>query len=171
MEAEGVSAPLEIFIHTALYKARSDVQAVVHIHPVMPVLFSICNLPLQPLFGAYDPMAAVLALDGVPVFDRSILIENHELGEAFANTMGDSPACIMRGHGITTVGETVTQAALTAIQLNELAAVNYQARQLGEPRPIAEEDREAILRTGRQGTNNPKRLEALWRYYVALTDA
>ena len=38
-----------------LYKTRPDVQCVVHVHPLTVVLFTICNKPLLPLYGAYDP--------------------------------------------------------------------------------------------------------------------
>src|SRR5262245_27482254 len=53
--AAGLEAPLEVHIHTAVYKARPDVFGVVHGHPLSVVLFTICNKPLLPLYGAYDP--------------------------------------------------------------------------------------------------------------------
>ena len=165
--AEGLESPIEVFIHTAIYKARPEVNSVVHMHPATVVLFTICNKPLQPLFGAYDPSALQIALEGVPTFDRSVLVSNPTLGAELARTMGNAKTCMMRGHGITTAGPSVEEAALYAIHLNELATMNYQAHLLGEPRPISEEDqatfREALRRSG------GGRAGAAWRYYRALT--
>jgi ribulose-5-phosphate 4-epimerase/fuculose-1-phosphate aldolase len=165
----GLEAPIEVFIHTEIYKARPEVNSVVHIHPATVVLFTICNKPLLPLFGAYDPSALALALEGIPTFDRSILVSTPALGDALARAMGKAKTCMMRGHGITTAGATVEEAALYAIHLNELAVMNYQAHLLGEPRPISEEDL-ATFRTMMQRSGGPSaRAGAAWRYYRELT--
>ena len=167
--ATGLSAPIEVFIHTAIYKARPEVNSVVHVHPAMVVLFTICNKPLLPIFGAYDPSALQLALEGIPTFDRSILVSTPELGDALMRAMGNAKTCMMRGHGITTAGGSVEEAALYAIHLNELATMNYQAQLLGEPRPISAED-QAAFRALQRPTGRPsERIGALWRYYQTLT--
>jgi ribulose-5-phosphate 4-epimerase/fuculose-1-phosphate aldolase len=166
----GLAAPNEVFIHTALYKARPDVNSVVHIHPATVVLFTICDKPLLPIFGAYDPSALQLALEGIPTFDRSILVSTPELGNELARTIGTHKTCMMRGHGITTAGGTVEEAALYAIQLNELATMNYQARLLGDPRPISDEDQAAFRNTARSSGGPKSRVAAAWRYYCTLTE-
>src|SRR5919198_1381112 len=143
--AEGLESPQEVFIHTWLYKTRPDVNCVVHVHPVTVVLFTICNKPLQPLFGAYDPSGLRLAVSGLPTYRRSITVSNEELGEEFAAAMGDKSACLMRGHGITTAGESVEEASLTAIKLNDLAEINYRAHLLGSPEPIPKEDIDILV--------------------------
>lgn len=166
----GLAVPIEVFIHTAVYRARPEVGAVTHVHPETVVLFTICDKPLLPLFGAYDPASMQLALDGIPTFDRSLLIANPQLGSELAATMGRANVCLMRGHGITTAGTTVEEAALAAIRLNTLATVNYRAALLGTPRPIAPEEQEAFRALARDASSvGPARGRALWRYYVALT--
>jgi len=168
---EGLTAPVEVFIHTALYRARAQINAVVHVHPPTVVLFTICDKPLQPLFGAYDPNALKLALNGIPTYPRSILISTPELGDQLAGAIGDKPVCLMRGHGITTVGGTVEEAALNAIHLNELATMNFRAHQLGDPKPISAEDQAEFraLKLPRAGSRSGPTESALWRYYLALT--
>jgi L-fuculose-phosphate aldolase len=172
---DGLAAPLEIFIHTEIYKARPEVFSVIHMHPPTIMLFSICGKPLLPLYGAYDPSSARLAIDGIPLFDRSILIRNPELGMQLARVMGRSKTCVMRGHGITTAGPSVEQAALYAIQLNELATINYQAQLLGDPEPISQEDHEEMraLRSLESSSVNgapPSGGEAaIWEYFCRLT--
>ena len=175
---EGLESPIEVFIHTAVYRTRPDVNAVVHVHPTAVVLFTICNTPLLPLYGAYDPASLQLALEGIPTYERSILISTPELGADLVRAMGKASTCMMRGHGITTIGASVEEAALAAIHLNDLATVNYQARLLGDPMPISKEDQDAFARVGRAreragaGTEAGRpagRTAALWRYYCALT--
>lgn len=173
---EGLEPPLEVFIHTQVYRRRADVSAVVHVHPLTVVLFSICGKPLLPLYGAYDPPSARLAIDGVPIYPRSILCDTPGRGDELADALGSSKCCMMRGHGITTVGTSVEDAALTAIHLNNLADVNYKARLLGDATPIPE-DEQAFIYADRDGVGAvspgepPKgRPAALWRYYCSLVD-
>ena len=161
-----LKSPIEVFIHTAVYAARPDVQSVIHVHPPTVVLFTICDVPLLPIFGAFNPSALNLAMDGIPTYDRSILIKNPELGSDVATTLGDKKVCLMRGHGITAAGESVEEAAIFSIQLNDLAEMNYRARLLGTPRSITEED-QATFRGG--ADRLPSRLDALWRFYCVKT--
>jgi L-fuculose-phosphate aldolase len=140
---------------------------VVHVHPLTVVLFTICNKPLLPLFGAYDPSSLRLLMEGLATYPRSITVSNEKLGAEFAGAMGEKPACLMRGHGITTAGAGVEEATLTAIKLNELAEVNYRASLLGKPEPISQEDIDVILRSaGRQRSTTHS--VSNWRYYCKL---
>lgn len=172
-----LASPIEVFIHTQIYLARPDVHAVVHVHPPTAVLFTICNVPLLPIYGAYDPGSAIFAVEGVPRYEKSVLIETPSLGNELAGTLGSASACLMKGHGITTVGQSVEEAALAAIHLNELAEMNFRARLLGDPRAITAEEQEAIRKLERQSKATARigqpgpRQAALWRYYLALTGA
>jgi ribulose-5-phosphate 4-epimerase/fuculose-1-phosphate aldolase len=160
----------EVFIHTGIYRARPEVQCVVHVHPVTVVLFTICNLPLLPLYGAYDPSSLRLAMEGVPTYPRSVLIANDRLGKELAEALGKQRACLMRGHGITTVGPSVQEATLTAIRLNELAEINYRGRLLGNPQPISKEDMETFAPSPAEGRKWNVHTESAWRYYCNLLD-
>lgn len=166
---EGLSAPQEVFIHTEIYKARPDVRSVVHIHPPTVVLFSICRKPLRPLYGAYDPSSLKLALDGIPVYPRSVLIADAGLGVDLAKTLGNKCVCMMRGHGVTSVGGFVEQATINAIKLNELAEMNYRAHLLGGETEIDEEDIQTFRKMD-AGSKNREFNPSIWRYYCALTN-
>lgn len=173
---EGLEPPLEVYIHTQIYKRRPDVSAVVHVHPLSVVLFTICNKPLLPLYGAYDPPSARLAIEGIPTYPRSILCDTPERGDELADALAQSKCCMMRGHGITSVGRSVEEATLTAIHLNNLADVNYKAHLLGGAVPIPPDEQEFIY-ADRDGGRPPQpgevpegRPGALWRYYCSLAD-
>lgn len=162
---DGLVPPREVYIHTWLYKTRPEVNAVVHAHPPTVVLFTICNKPLLPLYGGYDPSSLRLLTEGIPTYPRSMTVTNDTMGKEFAATM-KGRACLMRGHGITTCGNTIEEASLTAISLNILAEMNYRAYLLGDPQPIPEEEIEAYKSPRKKRKDD----EALWRYYCKLVD-
>ncbi|HEY3303294.1 MAG TPA: class II aldolase/adducin family protein [Candidatus Binatia bacterium] len=167
---DDLAVPQEVFIHTWIYRARPDVGCVIHVHPATVVLFTICDLPILPLFGAYDPSGLRLAMEGVPTYPRSVLIANDKLGKELAASLGKQRACLMRGHGITAVGPSVQEATLTAIRLNELAEINYRGRLLGNPRPISKEDMETFSALPAEGRKSSVHTESAWRYYCNLLD-
>jgi ribulose-5-phosphate 4-epimerase/fuculose-1-phosphate aldolase len=82
----------------------------------------------------------------------------------------------MRGHGITTAADSIEEASVIALALNELATMNYQARVLGTPRPISQSDREALApvmkRLTARGAAPGEPGDSVvteWRYYCRLT--
>jgi len=163
---DNLSTPNEISIHSWIYRTRPEVNAVLHAHPATAVLLTCCNKPLLPLFGAYNPTSIRLWAEGIPIYPRSVLVSNDVLGKEFAETMRNSRACLMKGHGITTCGPNVEEAMLTAIALNDLAEMNFKAYQLGTPEPIPAEEIESVVATN-------VRIKAaggapLWRYYCQL---
>ena len=157
-----LDVPKEVFIHTWLYRTRPDVQSVLHAHPATVVLFTVCDKPLLPLFGAYDPSCLRLVRKELSLFPRSVLIADDTLGRNLAETIQSSKACMMRGHGITTCGASVEETTLTAIRLNEVAEINYRAYLLGNPQPISEEDIASFDQL-EEGSPAP-----YWRYYCRL---
>jgi ribulose-5-phosphate 4-epimerase/fuculose-1-phosphate aldolase len=173
----GLAVPNEIFIHTEIYKSRPEINAVVHVHPPMVVLFTICDKQLLPLYGAFDPPSAIMAIEGIPTYQRSITITTPALGQDLVKVMRGATICMMRGHGITAAGPSIETASIKAIQLNELAAMNYHAQLLGDPAPISAED-QAVFRNrsaarpgAAAGDGAQKYVISAWRYYCALTDA
>jgi L-fuculose-phosphate aldolase len=165
---DGLDVPQEVFIHTWLYKTRPEIQCVVHVHPLSVVLFTICNKPLQPLYGAYDPSGLRLLVEGLATYPRSITVSNDKLGQEFASAMGGKQACLMRGHGITCAGPNVEEATLTAIKLNDAAVINYQANLLGIPEPIPQEDIDVMV--GKARGSKSVHAGSNWRYYCKLLD-
>jgi len=173
---KGLRTPSEVYIHTEIFRARPEVNAVVHLHPPTVVLFTIVGERLLPIYGAYDPFGLGIALEEPPLFHKSVLINTPELGRELTAAIGAKRACLMRGHGITTAADSVEEASVIALALNELATMNYQARLLGAPRPISGEDREglrpAMKRLTERGTQAGEPGDAVateWRYYCRLT--
>ena len=128
------TVPNELPIHAEILRARPDVDAVVHCHPPSVLLAGLEDVPLRPVFGAYNIPAARLALDGVPVYRRSVLVRRPELGREVAAALGSAPVLVLRGHGIATVGSgphAVEQAVVRALALDVLARVSVESARLG----------------------------------------
>ncbi len=163
LDGEGsYEVPKEYPIYGELYKARPDVQCVIHAHPPAALLCGITNLEFRPIFGAYNIPAMRMALEGIPVFPRSLLVTRPEFAHSLIASMGEHHICLMKGHGITVTGATVEEATIRALNFNILAQVTLQVAQLGkQATPIAQEDIAELPNIG--NTFNDL---WTWRYYV-----
>ncbi len=126
---------LERFIHGEIYKARPDVNAVIHSHSPGVIPFGVTNVPMRPVFHP----AAFLAV-GVPVFEirdaggmTNMLVRNGALAKALATTLGDKPVALMRGHGNVVVGPNVKRATIRAVYTEVNARLQTIALGLGGP--------------------------------------
>jgi ribulose-5-phosphate 4-epimerase/fuculose-1-phosphate aldolase len=135
---------------------------VVHAHPPAVVLCSMAGIELRPIYGGYDPSSMRLSLKGIPVYPNTLTLNTKDQVHAMQKVMGASDVCILRGHGLIVVGNSVEQANITAIKVDTLARMNLQAASLGKVPAIPDADIEQFQhRTGR-GNSSP---EGLWRYY------
>jgi HCOMODA/2-hydroxy-3-carboxy-muconic semialdehyde decarboxylase len=133
VDAKGRGGYAERFIHGEIYRARSDVHAVVHAHSPSVVPFGVSATPLRPVFH----MAGFIG-DRVPVFDirkssgmTDMLISNAARGRALAQALGMGPAILMRGHGVAVVGPSLPFAVGRSIYLELNARIELQAIRLG----------------------------------------
>jgi len=157
------ATPNELPIHAEVLRARPDVNAVVHVHPPSVLLAGLAELPLRPVFGAYNIPAMRMAAAGVPVYARAVLIRRAALGREMVTAMGGADVCVLRGHGVTTAGESVEQAAVRALNLDVLARVTLELARLGGQVPdISSDDMAELPDLG--GAFNDL---AVWRHHVA----
>ena len=129
IDEKGAESVRERFIHGEIYKARSDVIAVVHNHSPSVIPFGATGVPMRPIYH----MAAFVG-EGVPVFEirdfekgTDLLVKTPSLGQALAKTLGAKPATLMRGHGATVVGENLPRAVGRSIYLELSARLQMQA--------------------------------------------
>ena len=71
---DGYAPPSELPIHAETLRRRPEVNAVVHAHAPSVVMADLAGLALRPIVGAYNIPAMRLALDGIPVYPRAVLI-------------------------------------------------------------------------------------------------
>jgi len=126
---------LERFIHGEIYRARPDVNAIVHCHAPSLIPFGVTGVALHPLYH----MSAFLGA-GVPVFDirkatggpTDLLVRTPDLGRALAKVLGPHPVALMRGHGAVVVGHDVQQAVFRSVYTELNAQLQTQAIALGK---------------------------------------
>lgn len=160
---DAYQVPNELPIHGELLRARPEVAAVVHAHPPAVLVCGVAGLELRPVFGAYNIPAMRMALEGIPVYPRSVLIRRPELAHEMMAAMGDRPVCVLKGHGVTVIGASVEQAVVRAINLNALATVTLEiARAGGKAEPIPAEDIAELPDLGSAFNDF-----AVWRYHAA----
>lgn len=162
-DAGGCTVPNELPIHGELLRARPEVNAVVHAHPPAVLLCGLAGLELRPVFGSYNIPAMRMAIDGIPVYRRSVLIRRADLAHEMIAAMGDRPVCVLKGHGITVTGVSVEEAVVRALNLNALATVTLELARLGaEPEPVPAEDVAELPDLGSAFNDL-----AVWRYHLA----
>ncbi len=151
----------ESFIHSEIYKRRPDVQSVVHSHAPSIVPFGTTTVALRAMFH----MSAFIG-QGLPIFDirdaagmTNMLVTNQDIGRALAETLGDRPAVLMRGHGAAIVGPSLPIAVGQSIYLAVNASMQAQAMALGGP--ITYLTPEEVELTG--WPDNYQRAWTLWR--------
>ena len=147
---EGDAVPSsESLTHMAVYKARSDISAVIHTHSIYASVLAVAGVPLPPIL---DELVAYL---GGPVEVAEYGFPSTEdLGEKAIQAMGERNAVFIRNHGVLAAGRDMPD-ALRACELVERAAQIYiQARALGSVRTLPSEVVEAELNIFRmrQGT-------------------
>ena len=133
VDQRGRTMYLERFIHGEIYRARPEVNAVVHSHSPAVVPFGVSSVALKPIYH----MSAFLHR-GVPVFEireaagmTDLLVRDPQLGRALARSLGDKPVALMRGHGNVTVGSGIPFAVYYAIYTEVNARLQLQAIGLG----------------------------------------
>ena len=117
----------EVFIHSELYKARPDVNSVIHTHPTYAVALSATGQALEPI-----SQPAVAFADGLPYFTRAIdLVRSQDLGAAVAKSLGPHKAVLLRNHGAAIVGANVEEATILAIMLDNACQIQLATMAAG----------------------------------------
>jgi ribulose-5-phosphate 4-epimerase/fuculose-1-phosphate aldolase len=152
-----ICGPGERFIHTEIYKARPDVNAIVHAHPANCIAFSVSNRPLQPLWHLCTEVS-----QGVPVHMKSIQIDTPELAADLAATMGNRPFVLLHGHGSVAVGDCMATACVRQISLERAAKLQATVDAMGGSVPIAADE---IKSDGLSVGLTQEEINAQWDYW------
>ena len=163
VDAQGRTSYLERFIHGELYKARSDIIAVVHSHSPAVIPFADTTVPLRPM----NHIAGFLGA-GAPIFEirdtagpaTDMLIRNPSLGHALAATLGTHSVALMRGHGSVAAAQSIRHVVFRAVYTEINARVQADAMKLGTPTFLNPEEAAAAAKTNDALVDRPW---ALWK--------
>lgn len=128
IEGDG-NVAIESPVHGAIYRARSDVMAIVRTqHSTYANVLGILGKPARPVHGFGTFLGAE-----VPIYPKIYLIVDKGLGDEVASTLGQAEAVILRGNGAVVTGRTVQEATVKSIFLEESCQLQYLALCAGEP--------------------------------------
>ncbi|KAK3065094.1 hypothetical protein LTS18_010801 [Coniosporium uncinatum] len=132
-------------IHSAIHQARPDVHAICHAHSIYGKAWSVFGKRLEML--TQDACKFFGQAQGV-YSDYGGVVLGFEEGKRIAAALGPrGKGCIMRNHGILTVGQTVDEAAFLFTSMERSCQVQLlvdAAAAKGTPKLIIE-DEEAML--------------------------
>ena len=126
--------PLEFHLHAGIYKARPDVNAIVHAHPKWSTFLTMVGQPYLPVYAQGSLVYPM------PVLDSPNSINNPVMAGRLAQTLGQGPAAMMKSHGAVTVGKNIVEAFVLANYMEENAYRQYMALQIGKPYVFTEEE-------------------------------
>lgn len=147
--------PLEFHLHAEIYRARPDVQVVMHTHPRWSTLLTIAGVPYQPVY------AQGVLLGDVPVMDSPLSINTRVMGERLAATLGAGRAVLLKSHGAAIVGSDITECFALTTYLEENARRQYMALQIGTPYVFSTDEQEAC----RRNLSSQSLFQKSWDYY------
>jgi L-fuculose-phosphate aldolase len=137
-------------MHTSIYRARPDVQCILHYHPDELVAASVT--------GGIKVVAncGVHFYRGTPIYDSPLLIRSHELGDKVAEILGDRNAVLLRGHGGTVVANDLDTLLRLGIDLVRTARIQIMAGSLGAAKTHTQAECEQMA-GGRERPNANRR--------------
>ena len=118
-------------MHLAIYRRRPEVQAVIHTHPPITIALTAAGHDLRPMFADYYVYLGA----NVPHLPY-VTVTTPELAAAVEDVAA-APDChgiVLRNHGAITLGRTIKEAYFRTLAVEEQAAIQHAALQVGEPR-------------------------------------
>jgi len=147
--------PLEFHIHSAIYRARPAVHAVMHTHPQWSTFLTMAGAAYQPVY------AQGVLLGDIPLLDSPLSVNTKPMGERLAEALGGGPAVLLKAHGAVTVGADVIEAFVLAAYLEENAYRQYMAMQVGTPYVFSAAEQQAC----REKLWSPNLFKKTWDHY------
>ncbi len=139
----------ELEFHRTLYRKRSDIRAVVHTHSVYATTMACLGWEIPAVhylvaFSGHKVPLAPYATFGTPELARNV-----------AESIGDCNALLLANHGLVAVGTNLDTAFAVAEEIELVARIYYQAKCIGEPVILPEEEMVNVIRKfatyGRKG--------------------
>jgi len=126
---QGIRAPSsEWRFHRDVYRARSDVGAVLHAHPP----FAVALACLRRGIPAFHYTVARFGGDSVRCA-RYATYGTQELSDAALVALQDRSGCLLANHGLLVCGRDLDHALALGVELEQLCEQYWRACQLGEP--------------------------------------
>ena len=134
IEPKGRRVNGERYLHGEIFKARPDVNAIIHAHSYATIPLTLAGIAMQPVMvqAGFMPLS-------VPTFElrtvrgegKGLQITDPARGAALAAVLGPHPVALLRGHGVVVVGPSIVHATVYSIYTEINARLQMQALQVG----------------------------------------
>jgi L-fuculose-phosphate aldolase len=149
----------EVYIHSEIFKARADVNCVLHTHPPYAIALSAAKRPL----AVYSQPAA-LFYNALGLYDESInLIRSTAMGAGVARALASHRAVLLKNHGAVTVGASIAETVIGMIMLENAAMIQMVADAAGETKPLFPQ---ADIDKLKHDISRPEQFEINFEYLV-----
>lgn len=162
LQGEGMANPATRF-HLWVYRARPDVQAIIHTHsPWVSALVAarqelvIAQMDMTPF---YNDCAFLAEWPGVPVADQE--------GVLISEALGDKRSILLAHHGYLTVGASVEEALYLSVYLERAARMQVRARVFGPLTPVDD----ALAQEAHDYLLQPSIVNSTFDYWCRQADA
>lgn len=153
----GMANPANRF-HTWVYRARPDINCIIHTHPLHVAALSMLEQPLivshMDMCPLFDDCAFLPHWPGIPV--------GNEEGELIATALGDKRALLLAHHGLLVTGNTVEEALMLAHLIERAAKMQLLAMAAGTIQPVDP----ALAQEAHDWISTRKRYQAFFAYYA-----
>lgn len=120
--------------HLYIYRHRPDVGGIVHTHSRYATAFAALGRPIPVYLTAMaDEFGGPIPCGGFA------LIGGEEIGQVVVESIGNSPAVLLKNHGVFTVGKNALEAVKAAVMTEDVAATVWLSLQMGQPDEIPAE--------------------------------
>jgi len=153
----------ETWIHICVYRARPEINGVVHTHSLYVTALSTAETSFIPatVFGT--------AFADSPIYKKAGLIHDEQRGIEMTRVMGDASAVLLKGHGGSVAGGSLEEATARAIMMEEAAKLQLLAGFAGKIIPYEKQELSRFkqeLDEQKVRNDRPGGLfERVWEYY------
>jgi L-fuculose-phosphate aldolase len=157
IEGSGMPNPANRF-HSWLYRARPDINCIVHTHAPYVSALSMLEVPLEIAHMdaclLYGQVAFLKQWPGIPV--------GNEEGEIISKAIGDKKAIMLSHHGLLVAAGSVEEACIMGVMFERAARLQLLAMAAGEIQKIPED----LGLEAQKWICTPSRITATFAYYA-----
>ena len=126
---------IELPLHTEIYKAKKNINAIVHTHSVYCTAFAIARKPIP---ATCEDMVQIVG--GKIEVAEYFLPGSKELAQSAVTALGNKSACLMANHGLITVADHLDEAYKIAQIVEKSAQAVIYANSLGGAIELSQDD-------------------------------
>lgn len=130
----------ETLLHLEIYKARPDVEAVIHTHSVYSSVFAVVGMDIPPII---DEMMVLIG-GAIKVSDYAFP-GSEELAKNVCQAIGERNAALISHHGAVGAGRSLREALDVCALIERVAQIYHHASMMGKVETLPDEIIEAEL--------------------------